>query len=231
MDVIFQQLNSEAPLLKSKSNRQFPSDLEALVAKALQKDPEKRYQSMAQLRDQLNADILDEKPQDAASITERFKTIPKTVLWSVTVLLLLLILVPPLILFKSNQDLKNTQLQQRQEQLVELNSEKPYKDPNEIVRQTIRQNRNNQTMKLNDSCNDDALSEFTTGDFAATEVDLENADIKGPGLAYLIRLPLTKLDLKRSSITDRGLLEISKMSKLESLLLDATKLSGAGFPT
>lgn len=54
IETIFRQLNDKAPTLKEGSlGRDFPLELETIVAKALEKKPDDRFQSMAELKHQL----------------------------------------------------------------------------------------------------------------------------------------------------------------------------------
>ena len=61
IDIIFQQINSEAPLLKERSRNAFPQGLEEIVAQTLRKDPQERQHSMMELHDQLTEVVLKQK--------------------------------------------------------------------------------------------------------------------------------------------------------------------------
>jgi serine/threonine protein kinase/WD40 repeat protein len=56
---LIDQLKNEAPPAPRKLDRQIPPDLETIVLKALDKDPERRFQSAAELADELRLFLAD----------------------------------------------------------------------------------------------------------------------------------------------------------------------------
>lgn len=228
IDLIFQHLNAEVPAFASITEKRIPASLETITRKCLEKDPAMRYRDTEQLRSAFSeADLALARSPNALQ-KGRSKMIYLAAI--------LMTLVAGNLIFLIQQRMHNTEQKEVAQHKASVERElhnldlstKVFDDPDEFTRKFIRSHRNEYSMRIHDSCNDAALAEFTKGEFATRHVDLENSEIKGPGLAYLIRLPLYKLELQRSSLTDRGMIEISKMKTLTHLVIDATKVTSTG---
>jgi serine/threonine protein kinase len=253
IDIIFQQINSEAPLLKERSRSNFPQALEEIVAQALQKDPQKRQHSMIELYDQLTEVAIRQKKTNTNAAPGELKKpssfLAKALLACCAVLLTAILGMDTyLILQKQKQEDERLQLKSA--------NDKATKDaiarnainaldisPNSVARDMIRAGlagRDRQIsgrVKVQDQIADDVLDEFGSGKAGAFTsngqpigwmVDIEESKVKGPGLAYLIRYPVTNLSLDHSSVTDRAFLEIVHMPVLEELQIDGTDITNAG---
>jgi serine/threonine-protein kinase len=88
--VMGQRVTSPAPLVRVV-RRDVPPALEAVVFKALRRDPDERYASMAALRDELLH--LDQVEIPAYAPEERRRVLPPPVLWTVIAVLVLVGLV------------------------------------------------------------------------------------------------------------------------------------------
>ncbi len=225
MDLIFQQLNADVPNVKTTAIESISDDLAAIVTKCLQKDPDQRFQSMDDLGATLSKVPLIAPPKD-------YSPAVKKSMFSASAFLMVFIAASLIYLMcERTAQVEKHEVEVANQKValdLELHDTEIYANPNKFVQEYIRNHRNDDEMKIMDSCNDAALIEFTKGNFATKYLKLQNADVKGPGLAYLIRLPLTRLEMQRSSLTDRGLLEISKMRTLKFLTIDATKVTPLG---
>ncbi|MFN8551357.1 MAG: protein kinase [Candidatus Obscuribacterales bacterium] len=221
MDMIFQHLNAEIPDVKSKSHQKIPESLASIVTKCLQKDPQERFRSMDELRIALANASLTEQPAKKTSPNTK-----KLIVYSSAAVMLL---ISGFLIFSINKKSQQSEHLEYEAQkrtvdnaVASRNSEE-YARANDFARQHIRTHKNDKELTISDACTDEALIEFTEGaaeSYATRTIYLGNSAIKGPGLAYLIRIPLVKLEMQRSSITERGLLEISKMKTLKALVLD-----------
>lgn len=224
MDMIFQHLNAEIPDVQAKSRQIIPESLAAIVTKCLQKNPQDRFRSMNDLRTALaDATLLDQTKKQGSKYTKKITLYSSAaVMLAVSCFLLFSITKQP-----QQADGSDHQDQKKQVAKETSQSSDEFARANDFVKQHIRTHKNDSVMTISDACTDDALIEFTEGDvdsYATRTIYLGNSEVKGPGLAYLIRLPLVKLEMQRSSLTERGLLEISKMKTLKVLVLDGIRV-------
>ncbi len=224
-ELAFRQMNADVPNVRDRANQPISESLAAIVTKCLQKDPGQRFQSMADLGAALSETQFTEQPKD------HYRLLKRSILYASVVLMIFIAGSIIYLIYEKIEDGEKKKLRreiQSVNNVLELSNVNTVATPNDYVQRSIRDNRNQESMQINDACNDDALIEFTKGNFATKSINLSNAEVKGPGLAYLIRLPLETLELQRSSLTDRGLLEISKMKSLTYLVIDADKVTSAG---
>jgi serine/threonine protein kinase len=253
IDIIFQQINSEAPLLKERSRSGFPQGLEEVVAQALQKDPQKRQHSMTELYDQLTEVIVRQKKTNTTAAPGDLRnpnsSLAKALLACCAILVTIIVAMNTyLILQKQKQENESLQLRSAMDQATKDDIARNAKNAsdlsaNSIARELIRtglaggDREYPGRVRVRDQITDDALDEFSTGKADAQArngkpigwiVDIEESSVKGPGLAYLIRYPVEVLSLNDSSVTDRAFLEIVHMPLLRQLQLDGTEITNAG---
>ncbi|RTL45883.1 MAG: serine/threonine protein kinase [Candidatus Melainabacteria bacterium] len=225
MDMIFQHLNAEIPDVKSKSNQKVPESLASIVTKCLQKDAQERFRSMDELRFALSEATLTEQPEKKTAANTK-----KLVVYSSAAVMLLLSCALIFAINQKSQQAEHLEYEEQKrhvENTVASRNSDEFARANDFARQHIRAHKSDKELTISDACTDEALIEFTEGaveTYATRTIFLGNSEIKGPGLAYLIRIPLIKLEMQRSSITERGLLEISKMKTLKALVLDGIRV-------
>lgn len=225
MDMIFQHLNADVPSLQARCKQKIPQQLAAIVTKCLQKEPHQRFNSMTELHSALLEVSFRER--------EKSQTIPiKKVAVYASALVMLVVsgcLIAGIYLQSQRAEEKSLEAQKKSiANAVASRDSDGFQKANDFVRQYIKHHKNDVELCISDNCTDDALIEFTEGDansYATRTILLGESDIKGPGLAYLIRIPIRRLEMQRSSLTDRGLLEISKMKTLQTLVLDGIRVS------
>lgn len=227
VDLAFRQMNADIPDVRATANQKVTESLAAVVTKCLQKDPNQRYQSMALLGTALSDAELAERPVDYNPLLKR------SVIYASAVLMIFIAGSMTYLMSERSAQSEKKELDEQKQRVafdLDVHNSVTYSSPNDFVQRFIRDHRDNEDMSIMDACNDDALIEFTKGNFATKRINLGNSDVKGPGLAYVIRLPkLERLEMQRSSLTDRGLLEISKMKGLKHLSIDADKVTAVGF--
>lgn len=222
IETIFRQLNDKAPTLKEGSlGREFPEQLEDIVAKCLEKKPEARFQSMADLKRSL-IDLKFGKvstrnvgaPTQVASVEQANKK--RNEIKALGLALAALSILAAV----SSYFVINT-------------LHKPVVVPVTVddgtrAKQIISSQINATSIDVHGLQLNDKMLELFAAPTKATSVNLDNTAVEGPGLANLIHLPLSNLSLAESRLTDRGLEEIRHMENLKVLNLRKTAISDFG---
>lgn len=220
IETIFRQLNDPAPSLKEGSlGKEFPPEIESIVAKALEKKLEDRFQSMAELKSVLlnlklgkNSDgPIRTIESDMSADKKRYEF--KALLFALVVLVCLA--------GTSGYFVITTSANKAKDSAVTL-------DDSAIAKQIIERDGNSDRVDLHNLKVTDKMLELFAGPTKPTSVDLSNTLVVGPGLANLIHLPLKSLSLASSPVTSRGLEEIKHMENLEKLDLSNTAISDDG---
>ncbi len=217
--ILTSQLNdSPSPMCDVIGDKAVSANLEQIVQKSLSKNPEDRFQSMEELESALSvAKAGFDQPAHTPTADEialRSKKLKEKIFWlSFAIVLALVGIVGLTWATKRKSEIK---LEASPLSRIEWSENE--------VRKTIQDNANSKELKLALlKVNDEVLSEFDN--VQATEtLNLQNAELKGPGLAHLIHLPLKNLDLKFSDANDRACEEIHHMKGLEALGLGTTKI-------
>lgn len=219
IETIFRQLNDPAPSLKEGSlGKEFPAELEAIVAKTLEKKPENRFQSMAELKHQLMTLRSGKSEAESDSAIEAESKNKKRI----EIKALLGALLVLIVLAAGSGYFVVTGL---------LNKDKPLEpvlDDQMKAKQIIARNLDASEIDLSNLKLNDKMLEMFAGPTRTTSVKLSNSSVTGPGLANLIHLPLKSLSLNGSPITDRALEDIGHMDNLEILDLRKTSITDAG---
>ena len=221
IETIFRQLNDQAPTLREGSlGKEFPPEIEFIVAKALEKKPEDRFQSMAELKGKLlnlklgkDSDRPSQNAQAAVIDKKRYEI--KALLFALVVLVFLAATSGYFVVTTSANK-------------TPVKTEAEVIDETSKVKQIILKDGDSEQIDLNNLKVTDKMLELFAVPTKPTSVILSNTLVVGPGLANLIHLPLKNLSLSGSPTTDRGLEEIKHMESLEKLNLSRTAISDRG---
>lgn len=223
IETIFRQLNDKAPSLKEGSlGQDFPDELEAIVAKSLEKKPEQRFQSMAELKHSLisfksGKQTTGESQQteaDAVSSNNKKQLELKVLIGALAVLIFLAAGSGYLAMTMSPKQKVNVAV--------------PVESDESKAREIITRDLNSEEINLKGLKLTDKMLEMFAEPTTTVSIDLSESSATGPGLANLIHLPLKKLSLAGSAVSDRGLEEIGHMENLEQLNLRKTAVTDAG---
>ncbi|MBS1957162.1 MAG: protein kinase [Cyanobacteria bacterium SZAS-4] len=220
IETIFRQLNDPAPTLKEGSlGKEFPPEIEAIVAKSLEKKLDDRFQSMTELKNELlNLKLGKDSnhPTQAVEIdiiADKKRYEFKALLAALVVLVFLA--------GTSGYFVFTTSANKTKAKTEPL-------DDAEKARQIISKDGNSNQIDLQNLKVTDKMLELFAVPTNPTSVILSNTLVVGPGLANLIHLPLKNLSLAGSPVTDRGLEEIKHMESLEKLNLSKTSITDSG---
>ncbi len=239
IDTITKQINQEVPAL-STVNKSIPPEVDAVVAKALAKDPEDRFQSMADLKRAL-LDVKSGKKKLSLSKTDEIqnlklntKKFERKVIVASTCIILLSISLLTMRLTRKEETPVIQQPVRSESNIPEPDVIFQTKTPEETAKadatakERIQQHIGDKEVSLSGlPVTDAGLRPFEECKLTE-QINLRDSRVTGPGLAYLIHLPLRELNLYGSPITDRSLFEIKNMKHLEQLNLSHTDISDAG---
>ena len=234
LEIVTQQINAKAPSIVDHSTSEFPEGLEQIVARCLEKDPNNRFQSMHDLREEL-IDVLvkssaDSKPE-LKSATESKYSKQVVVLVSCIAICLVTLVANGIILVKKNVDetARRAKFVKNEGELETESSHVFGSLARPLIQEQLKKWKTGDEFKLNYQNFDNDLEEFSHFPAKATSINLENSSATGPGLAYLIRYPISFLSLNESSITNRAFLEIKHMTNLRELEVDNTSVTAPAF--
>jgi Leucine-rich repeat (LRR) protein len=97
-----------------------------------------------------------------------------------------------------------------------------------LIRDGLNRSDSDGKFSLKFENDDSVMDELAKYPARAYSIDLTNSSVKGPGLAFLIRYPVRFLSLNDSNLTDRGLLEVKHLKKLEELQIDNSSITRDG---
>lgn len=219
IETIFRQLNDPAPSLKEGSlGKDFPEELEAIVAKTLEKKPDNRFQSMAELKRRLLTLKSGKSEVNSEPATETDSKSKKRLEIKALLAALLLLIV----LAAGSGYFVITGLSSKEKRV------EPVLDDQMKAKQIIAKNIDASEIDLSNLKLNDKMLEMFAEPTKTTSVKLSNSSVTGPGLANLIHLPVKSLSLDGSPVTDRGLEDIGHMDSLENLNLRKTLITDAG---
>lgn len=222
IEIIFRQLNDQAPTLREGSlGKEFPEEIERIIAKTLNKNPSARFQSMAELKKalvSLGTGSTQSKDESAAdddlqSTADKGTSLKLKALVAALAVLTLLAVASAILL--ASTFLKQKEVQKTEKAVVSLSDQ-------------IKERLKKPEVDLHDLPITDRELESFSEPIDTVSVNLDNSVIQGWGLATLIHLPLKKLSLAHSKVTDRGTEEIRMMPELEDLDLTDTQITNAG---
>ncbi len=224
IQIISKQMNAEAPTLKEGSlGNVFPANVEEIVRKALRKNPDERFQSMQELKEALliarsnDKESIEKLSDEQIAVAKKIKV--QSLLLKVA-LLALFGIICLIALFSWQQLHADTSIGRAPEPLSisDMDAIQSIKKAGALGKNEVI---------LIGNITDAALDAFDSCSKTRVVV-LKETLIKGPGLAHLIHLPITQLDLLDSDLTDRGLKEIAHMDLLKDLNLENTKVTDQG---
>jgi serine/threonine protein kinase len=226
IQIISSQMNCEAPTLKEGSKgKVFPKNVEEIVSKALRKNPDERFQSMQELKEALVIARFDDKKSIEKLSDDQIAGAKNIKVQALLLKAALLALVGTLciVVYFGWQQFHVGKSIGRSPEFVSI-------APTDL--ETIQSIQkagalSQSEINLSGNITDAALVGFDSC-LNTKKVAITATPIKGRGLAHLIHLPLTELDLQDSDVTDRGLKEIGYMTLLKELNLENTKITGEG---
>ncbi|CAN5242903.1 hypothetical protein BH10CYA1_BH10CYA1_09110 [soil metagenome] len=225
-ETLYAHMNEKVPTLKLNAiKEQFPSSVEKLVAKALAKEQNDRWQSMSQFEHELSINIkvfdspfrsllqnLDLDRPNKISL----KVWQAGAIGAVAMMVLVALIcfwptfVPPV---------KDKPLVSAQQYLKEQKLD----DPNEMARLVIMNGSPLVSLEALD-CNDDGLKWFQKRN-DIIKLGLSGTSITSAGLKYLTHLPLQSIQLNQTGVCD--LSSAAKIRTLETLELNETLVTSA----
>lgn len=236
LEIVSHQINTPAPLISDASISEFPTELEALVARCIEKDPNNRFQSMGEIRDNLldilvkaGSSVSSGKPEPNRAESARHSQKIVVIVCCIGICILTLI-TNGAILFKQSETEKarhNEFVKGAQEAYAAANFKSTL--ARQLTREQLQKWRPGGTVNLGYEVVDADLEEFSKFPAQVTYLSLENSGVKGPGLAYVIRHPLDYLSLNDSSVSDRAFLEIKHIKTLKEFQVDNVSITDAAF--
>lgn len=209
VDIVSAHINEKAPSLhEGNPNIEFPDELEDVVATALEKEPEKRFQTM----DEFALSIKELMPENSVASAESDDTTRqrRVISWSlISALILLLLSVCSVVYFVFQYD--NT---------IEVDKAKSDKQYD------IRYSNKIKTRYVHEWKWDDIEGQVSNEQLSALSqlnvkrLDLSSSSITDQQLVYLVNLPISALDLRDTKISDQGIETILRMRGLQTLLLE-----------
>lgn len=230
IETINMQIYKQPPSLKEgNKNANYPPPVENLVSIALNKNPQKRYQSMKELENFIQ-DVksslatetefpLDPTKEVKIKSKKESSLLLNVALYAIPIFFILIILVTPLtyLNFESDKNTEKTLNKLREARAVLINNQ---------VREILKFDKtwyvlegdvtNKQLSNLRDLYKNSKLD--------ISRLKLSNSKVSDEQLRYLLDLPLVILDLRNTKISDKGLSIIGKSKTLRSLLLDNCSL-------
>jgi serine/threonine-protein kinase len=239
IDTISNQISRQVPAL-STVDKSIPPEIDAVVSKALAKSPEDRFQSMSDFKralldvksgkKNLILNTTDEK-QNQKLNTKKFEL--KIIIVSTCIILLSIGFLIMLVTRKeeisaTDKALSNISAVYDTDTIIGTVSAKKTATADATAKELIQRHIGDKFVDLSNLLlSDSGLSPFK--ECKVTEqIRFRGDTLTGPGLAYLIHLPLRQLDLYGTSITDRSLSEIKNMKHLQELNLSHTDITDAG---
>ncbi|MBS1957120.1 MAG: protein kinase [Cyanobacteria bacterium SZAS-4] len=202
-ETLYAHMNEKAPTLKLNAlKEQFPVPVEKLVAKALAKERNDRWQSMTEFENELNSvfKVLD-SPFKALLQNIEFETpnFIKLKVWECAALgaLIMTILVASILFWPTSQPVVHDKPLVSAQQYLK---EQKLDDPNEMARLVIMNGSPSVALDALD-CNDDALKFFKQRN-DIVKLGLSGTSITGSGLKYLTHLPLRQLFLNQTGVSE-----------------------------
>lgn len=259
METIFKHLNQAAPLLSTVcAESSIPEQLDQLLTKALARNPDDRYQNIAELKKDLaivKAELASpgsqKRLQTLRQDSRRGHRLPIIVASTVALLLALIAAsLPPFhtIANKTNSASTvpadaNTRVsgfqgpEKTDEVVIPQLASRPFITDlslkgsavtDKVMKTVATLNELGRLDLQNTDIGDDGIAQMSTSKAPTTEVNLSNTAIGDKSISVLARFPLKKLSLKRTAVTDSGLIRLGGNSTLEKLNLDRTKTTAAG---
>lgn len=220
IETIFRQLNDPAPSLREGSlGKDFPPEIESIVAKTLEKKLEDRFQSMTELKSALlNLKLGKDSHRPTEAVESDINADKKRYEFKA---LLFALVVLVFLAGTSGYFVITTSANKSKERTETL-------DDATRAKQIISKDGDSDQIDLHDLKVTDKMLELFAVPTKPSSVILSNTLVTGPGLANLIHLPLKSLSLAGSPVTNRGLEEVKHMEGLEKLNLSKTAISDGG---
>ncbi|MBS1957160.1 MAG: protein kinase [Cyanobacteria bacterium SZAS-4] len=229
VELINQHLHAPLPPIDSGDNIVTPA-VQTVIEKSVAKKPEERFQTMLEFKE-----ALKEAVYGPIVLVPKKTRNPLGSGKNIIILLVIVIVIACIgmtifaILYSARtttlgkpEVLKTLDLVEIRKSTVAGMSE------NQNAEKIIQSNKDSRVLNLNQlGLTDEGLRPLQNCS-KTEEINLRMSRIVGPGLAYLIHLPLRKLDLYDSPVHDRGIAEIGNMKNLEILDLSYSDITDKG---
>jgi len=201
LEIVNKHLNEDVPLISERStDRGFPSGLESVVAKAMQKDPALRFQSMNELRDALKetvsagSDDLIEQDKREPSNSSKTMRVTVVVASAITILFLAVVTIsmfssPPKGGPRESKETVNLYVQNDSQWVAPLNGD---------IKSLIAKLRSNPRLK---------------------RVSLKGEKFSNEDLEAIVQNKIESLDVRDTDVDDQSLAIIAKCQSIRSLVL------------
>jgi len=220
-------------------------ELEALIRKCLEKDPDARFQTMKSLKtalQKLESDYSqnvarqqdstgDEEPEEEMPAASRDKWVLFAVVGTIVSLIPVLVLIfmpvgqQPTAKEVEKQEKKRDESYKVRERIELSNVEQPLGERASKFDFVHTGTRFYQALAKSMVVDED-LAELK-GNKAINSVNVHRREIEGPGLAYITDLPIEALDLNETPIKDDALDHVAKLKKLNYLHMQGCMISDA----
>lgn len=225
IEVITDHITKPAPSLRSFS-RSVPASLEPIVAKALAKNPDERFQSMSQLKNALLSVRKGEDPALAQKKQGRLGRREFALMGGALVAVAIL----GVGVWNAVKPLDAPISPSAKKTVIEAYPTIPG-EYGTTAKQALAQQYLGRKVNLVDY-----NAEITDDDLAVFDQSVETKDftlqgaikLKGKGLAHLIHLNLTALNLTHTPVPERAMAEIGRMTHLKYLDLTRTDVTDRG---
>ncbi|HEY9683177.1 MAG TPA: protein kinase [Oculatellaceae cyanobacterium] len=210
VDTLTKQMTVKAPLLsEARPDKKYPAKLEDIVDKCLAKNPDSRFRTFEEVRNQLAAiqaevdeGLLREKSaiQHFVRLATRWKL---AAIAFVAGLLILGLMANALVSLRSQQ----------------VEGRKKYALSKAHLLPLIKR----------DLLTTEVLSELLPENAGLTQIDLSESKVSNEGMLYVdLQTDLKELDLTDTSIKNDGLFKLKDLKNLESLALSGTGITNDG---
>lgn len=224
--ILRRHVSEAPPRLRDRTSAQIPDQLELLVAKLLEKDPQKRYQTMREVRSELEAiRFPDASVEQVPAVQQSPKLTRPIVLWAAVVLTVLLIpglvVLLPYMVQKPDQAVPagpsfKTSLGKFKEDRVEFDEPGKYKrlvtksGPNVVV---TDEDLRYIDRAMGPKCEGIDLSSFS--------------GVTGEGIKYVRDLKIKCINAKGMNLTPTAWKNLSEIKTLEEIVFEKSNVSDA----
>lgn len=212
-DVVNAQIFQDAPSLSQGNNSiEYSEEIEKLVSRTLEKDPDNRFQSMKEIADAIAS--LRFVPTAKLEMHDvPSKLISESQIAKAKFLPIVFIILGLIGLFVYQKNVESERL--RELEFAKKENPSSLRRTHNII---LRDVRNRTWHDIEGKVSDEQL--IVLSKLAPKRLDLSESSITDEQLKYLVGLPLTCLDLRGTGITNAGVQNILKIDGLQTLLLE-----------
>lgn len=237
LETIMMQVSEPAPLMKDvRPDLEFPPIIENIIAKALAKEPDDRYQSMRELMVALMEAGVEMRSPGTVRVIQApapKPLIPPSVYMG---MLCFVLFISAIFAVLKEQTLANQKkaLKASEDHRMELLQSLPPKDlSDDLLKDLIKSPIITEEFNLQDAerITDKGLKHLTILP-RLKKVVLANTHITDEGLKELVKLPhLYNLDLRNTNVTNEGMKTLLQAKQLNTLSVSQTQVDNNGMDT